>query len=302
MIDVSPKFNTLRWATAEGVLTASAEVIQRVKENTVPKGDVLQVARAAGIQAAKRTADWIVFCHPLPLDWVGIKFEVEETQIRVISEVKAVWKTGVEMEAMSAVMGAMLNIYDMLKPLDDEIIFNEIKLIKKKGGKSQFTDSFEPAITSAVLVISDSTYKGDRKDKSGVIIKEFLEKQPVDVKFYEILPDKPEMITERLTQLADDEKIQLIITTGGTGFGPKDFTPESTKPILDKEAPGITETIRKHGKERTPYAMLSREIAGIRGDSLIITLPGSSKGAKESLEALFPGLLHIFPMMWGGGH
>ena len=98
------------------------------------------------------------------------------------------------------------------------------------------------------------------------------------------------------------EKIDLIFTTGGTGFGPKDLTPEATRKVIDKEAPGITETMRRHGKERTPYAMLSRELAGMRNQSIIINLPGSSKGAQESLEALFPGLLHIFPMIWGGGH
>lgn len=302
MIDVSPKFNTLRWATAEGTLTASAQVIERVKNTTVPKGDVLQVARAAGIQAAKRTADWIVFCHPLPLDWVGIRFELSETQIKVISEVKAIWKTGVEMEAITAVNGALLNIYDMLKPLDDEITFSDIRLVKKKGGKSQFIDTFDQPLKVAVLVISDSTFAGEREDKSGKIICSFLENQPVSTDFYEILPDKPEMITNRLIELVDTEKVDLIFTTGGTGFGPKDWTPEATIKVIEKEAPGIAEAIRKHGKERTPYAMLSRELAGLRGKSIIVNLPGSSKGAKESMEALFPGILHGFPMIWGGGH
>jgi molybdenum cofactor synthesis domain-containing protein len=104
-----------------------------------------------------------------------------------------------------------------------------------------------------------------------------------------------------LRQLAD-ENIDLIITTGGTGFGPKDITPEATANVIEKEAPGLVETIRRYGKERTPYAMLSRELAGIRGKTVIINLPGSSKGAQESMEALFPGLLHAFPMLWGGGH
>jgi len=302
MIDVSHKFNTLRWATAKGTLTTTTETIERVKNKTVPKGDVLQVARAAGIQAAKRTSDWIVFCHPLLLDWVEVFFEVSETQIEVSAEVKAIWRTGVEMEAMTAVSGALLNMYDMLKPLETDIIFSDIRLVKKKGGKSQFTDTFDSPLKCAVLVISDSTFAGDREDKSGKIICSFLENQPVSTDFYEILPDKPEMITNRLIELVDNEKVDLIFTTGGTGFGPKDWTPEATKKVIEKEAPGIVEAIRKHGKERTPYAMLSRELAGLRGKSVIVNLPGSSKGAKESMEALFPGLLHGFPMIWGGGH
>ena len=302
MIDVSFKSNSLRYALAQGTLTTSKKTINHVKKKSVPKGDVLEVARAAGIQAAKKTSDWIVFCHPIPLDWIGIQFELKETQIIVTAEVKAIWKTGVEMEAMTAVSAALLNIYDMLKPLEDKITFSEVRLIKKQGGKSQFTDLFDQPFSAAVLVISDSTFAGKREDKSGKIIKKFLEQQPVNVEVYEILPDIAEKITNRLKELVDVQGIQLIFTTGGTGLGPKDYTPEATRPVLDKEVPGISETIRRHGRDRTPFAMLSREVAGLRKDSIIINLPGSSKGAKESLEALFPGLLHGFPMMWGGSH
>jgi cyclic pyranopterin phosphate synthase len=302
MINISSKFNSLRHARAQGILTTSKKTLERVKAKTVPKGDVLEVARAAGIQAAKRTSEWIVFCHPIPLDWIDLQFELNETRIIVTAEVEAIWKTGVEMEAMTAVSAALLNIYDMLKPLENNISFSEIKLLNKQGGKTQFTDVFEQPITAAVLVISDSTFAGKREDKSGKAIKEFLDKQPVRVTVYEILPDVREKITNRLIELVDEHRIQLIFTSGGTGLGPKDLTPEATKPILDKEVPGISEAIRRHGRDRTPFAMLSRELAGFRKESIIINLPGSSKGAKESLEALFPGLLHGFPMLWGGGH
>ena len=302
MIDVSHKFNTLRYAKARGYFEAPEEIINRVKENSVPKGNVLEVARAAGISAAKRTSDWLVFCHPIPLDWVEVSFELREDRIMVTSEVKSIWRTGVEMEAVTAVSAAMLNMYDMLKPLTEDLTIGEIKLEKKKGGKSDFRDDFEREITAAVLVISDSTFEGKREDKSGKIIEEFLESKPVDVKIYEILPDKEDVISSRLIELVDKEKIELVITTGGTGLGPKDLTPEATKKVIDKEVPGIAEAIRKHGKERTPYAMLSRELVGVRNQCIIINLPGSSRGAKESMEALFPGLLHAYPMMWGGGH
>ena len=142
MIDVSPKITTLRYAKAEGVLCARPESIERIRNRTVPKGDVLEVARAAGIAAAKRTADWIIFCHPIPLDWVGISFEIGTDQIKVVAEVRTVWKTGVEMEAITAVSAALLNIYDMLKPLDDDLSFGAIKVVEKKGGKSDFTAEF----------------------------------------------------------------------------------------------------------------------------------------------------------------
>ncbi len=302
MIDVSPKFNTLRYARASGTLYAARETLERVKNGTVPKGDVLQVARAAGISAAKRTADWIVFCHPIPLDWVDIGFQLSENNLILEAEVRSVWKTGVEMEALTAVTAALLNAYDMLKPLDAELHFGDVRVVEKKGGKSDFREEFASPLSAAVLVISDSTYAGTRQDKSGKIIREFLEKQGLDVQVYEILPDVEEQIARRLQELVDQEGIQLLFTTGGTGLGPKDVTPEATRKVIEKEVPGISEAIRRHGKDRTPYAMLSRELAGVRQQSLIINLPGSSRGARESLEALFPGLLHAFPMLWGGGH
>ena len=302
MIDVSPKFNSLRYALAEGFLYGKQETLQRVFNKTVPKGDVTQVARAAGINAAKRCADWITFCHPIPLDWVEVKLEPDNDTIKVTAEVRSVWKTGVEMEAITAVSAALLNAYDMLKPLDDSLSFGDIRVVRKKGGKSDFSDSFKKDIKTAILVLSDSTHAGKRKDKSGKIIQEFLADKPVQVDFYEVLPDDKEVIADRLRQLVDAEKVKLIFTTGGTGLGPRDVTPEATLAVIDRSVPGIVEAIRSHGKDRTPFAMLSRGEAGVRKDSVIINLPGSSKGAIESLQALFPGLLHIFPMIKGKGH
>jgi molybdenum cofactor biosynthesis protein MoaC len=302
MIDVSPKFNSLRYAKAEGYLYGNPDALAQVADRTVPKGDVLEVARAAGIAAAKRCSDMIIFCHPIPLDWVEVNFEVKPENIRVIAEVRSVWKTGVEVEAITAVTGALLNAYDMLKPLDTELSFGDVRVLKKRGGKSAFTDTFTKPVQAAVLVISDSTHAGKRKDKSGLIIKEFLEDLPVEVSVYEVLPDERKLIAERLIALADKEKTQLVFTTGGTGLGPRDVTPEATLDVLERTIPGIVEAIRKHGKDRTPFAMLSRGEAGVRKECVIINLPGSSRGALESLQALFPGLLHIFPMMRGKGH
>jgi molybdenum cofactor biosynthesis protein MoaC len=302
MIDVSPKFSTLRYARAEGFLYGQPETLQKVADKTVPKGDVTEVARAAGISAAKRCADWITFCHPIPLDWVEVTLEVEPEHIRITSEVRSVWKTGVEMEAITAVTAALLNAYDMLKPLDDNLSYGNVRVIKKKGGKNDFSNTFAKPIRTAILVMSDSTHAGKRKDKSGRIIMDFLQDQPVAVDFYEILPDDKEVIANRFMQLADEENVKLIFTTGGTGLGPRDVTPEATLEVIERSVPGIVETIRRYGTNRTPFAMLSRGEAGVRKDTVIVNLPGSSKGALESLQSLFPGLLHIFPMIKGKGH
>ncbi len=301
MIDVSQKFDTLRYAKAEGWITTDREIIERIKDKTVPKGDVLEISRAAGISAAKKTSEIITFCHPIPVDWISISHELFEDKIKVISEVKAVWKTGVEMEAITAVSASLLNMYDMLKPLTNNLLITDIKVAEKRGGKSNFREEYLN-IKAAVIVISDSTYNKEREDKSGKIIKEFLENNSIAVEFYEVLPDDKEKIKLRLKELADKEKIELILTTGGTGLGPKDLTPEASSEVIEKLVPGIAEAIRKYGKDRSPYAMLSREIAGIRGNSIIINLPGSLRGAMESLQSLFPGLLHAYSMMQGGGH
>jgi molybdenum cofactor biosynthesis protein MoaC len=302
MIDVSSKFNTLRYAKAEGWICTEKEIIDNIKNGKIPKGDVFEISRAAGINASKKTSELITFCHPVPLDWVSVSYELFEEKIKVISEIKAVWKTGVEMEALTAVYAALLNIYDMLKPLTNNLIITDIKVVEKRGGKSSFKDEFYRNLKSAVLIISDSAFKGEREDKSGKIIKDFLTENSIEVQFYEILPDNKDKIKSRLIELADKEKVDLIFTTGGTGLGPKDLTPEAASEVIEKEIPGIAEAIRKYGKDRTPYSMLSREISGIRNKSVIINLPGSSRGAEESMHALFPGLLHIFPMIYGAGH
>ncbi|RMG67793.1 MAG: bifunctional molybdenum cofactor biosynthesis protein MoaC/MoaB [Calditrichaeota bacterium] len=302
MIDVSPKNITLRYARAQGRLYASPETIQRVKNGQVPKGDVLQVARAAGISAAKRTAEWLVFCHPIPLDWVEVSVEPEAESLLVQAEVKAIWRTGVEMEALTAASAALLNAYDMLKPIDQQLRIGEIELVEKRGGKSDFAQRPDRPIRAGVLVVSTSTAQGTRTDRSGPVVRQFLEDRGVQVVQQAVVPDQTEAIVQHLEDWADRQKLDLIFTSGGTGLGPYDLTPEATRQVIDREVPGIAEAIRRYGKERTPYAMLSREVAGLRGQCLIINLPGSSKGALESLQALFPGLLHAFHVMAGGGH
>jgi len=302
MIDISYKFTTLRYALVEGSLQAPPEIIRRIREKRVPKGDVLEVARAAGIAAAKATSERIVFCHPVPLDWVGIRYEFTGDRVKVYGEVRAVWKTGVEMEALSAVSGALLNMYDMLKPLCAEIVIGEMRLTEKTGGKSDFTECFEKPLRAAVFVVSDSTYAGERKDTTGAAIREYLEERGLRVSVFETIPDDKEKIATSLASCAESGTAELLLTTGGTGLGPKDLTPEATREVIEREVPGIAEAIRRHGKERSPFAMLSREVAGVVRDSLVINLPGSRKGAVESLQALFPGLLHIFPMLRGEGH
>jgi len=149
----------------------------------------------------------------------------------------------------------------------------------------------------AVLTISDKCSKGQREDKSGKIIQELIKPLPGEVISYEIIPDEPEMIKERIVYYCDTLKADLVLTGGGTGFTARDFTPEATKEVIEKEVPGIPEAMRVECLKFTKRAMLSRAVAGIRKKTLIINLPGSSKGAKESLGAILEGLPHGLDML-----
>ena len=300
MKSIIDKTTTLRKAAATSTVLAKLETIQRLKANDVPKKDVLIVARVAGVMAAKKTPDFIPYCHPIPIDSVEVEFDVQTDRIVITASVKAIWKTGVEMEALTAASSAALTIYDMLKPIDKEIEITSTKLLSKKGGKSDFVEKIPKNFKAAVIVTSDGTAKGIRQDQSGKMIKERLESFGISPS-YTVLPDDKDEIVKTMKKLCE-EGVLLIVSTGGTGLGPRDVTVEATQEVIDREIPGIMEAARAYGQERTPYSMLSRGLAGQKGNTLIINLPGSSKGVEESLNAIFPAVLHSYKMMKGLGH
>jgi molybdenum cofactor biosynthesis protein MoaC len=302
MIDVSKKVNTLRTATASATLSASPAAIKALRENKLPKGDPLPVAKIAAVQAAKNTSQLIPYCHPLPLDFVDCRFEVGSDKIEVTTEVKAIYKTGVEMEALVAASAAVLTLYDMMKAVDENMQILGIKLVKKTGGKSDFKPTLGKSLRAAVLVASDSVSKGKKEDTSGKFIVERLKQEGIEVAEYAVVPDDGGKIEEKLRRYANELKVNLVLTTGGTGLGPHDHTPEATAKVIDREVPGITEVLRAYGQDRTPLSMLSRGKAGVSGQTIIINLPGSKRAVTESLDALFPWLLHAFRMMEGEGH
>lgn len=299
MKDVSDKVNTLRTAVAEAVVRASRGAVASAKAGQTPKGAVWDVARSAGIIAAKKTSELIPYCHPIPVDHISIDFETTDSTIKISSTVKAIWKTGVEMEALTAASIAALTIYDMLKPMDDSLTISKVSLVGKSGGKLDFQEKIIPE--AAVLVTSDSVASGKKDDKSGRLIVDRLKGFGVDVKSYVVVPDDKGQILKKVKSWVR-ENIQLIVTTGGTGLGPRDVTVDALREIIEREVPGVAEAMRAYGQHRTPYAMLSRGMAGIAGKSLIIALPGSSRGVKESLDAIFPYIFHVYPMIEGRGH
>jgi cyclic pyranopterin monophosphate synthase len=206
------------------------------------------------------------------------------------------------MEALSGACIGALTVYDMLKPIDDSLFISSVKLVQKSGGIGEFAIKEGNKIRAGVIVVSDSVAAGKRADKSGKFIVKTLKDRRIDVVKYKIVPDDSSVIEDLLVKYSDDLHLNLILTTGGTGLGMRDVTPEATRKVIEKEITGIAEGSRAFGQRRTPLSMLSRGVAGVRGRSLIINVPGSLKAVSESLEFLFPGLEHAFKMMEGHGH
>ncbi|MCM8804452.1 MAG: bifunctional molybdenum cofactor biosynthesis protein MoaC/MoaB [Candidatus Omnitrophica bacterium] len=301
MFDITDKIKTLRVSKARAVIEVDEDLIKKIERREIEKGDIFEISRAVACQSAKKTSEIFPFCHNIPIEWVFFEHKIDGKNMIIEVTVKTISRTGCEMEALFSVSCAALNIYDMLKPYSKNIEIKEIKLVEKKGGKSDFIEELPTPFKAGVLVVSDSVYAGKKEDKSGKIIVKILKECGVENIEYKIVPDEKEMI-EREVKNWIDEEFNLVITTGGTGLSPRDVTPEAIRPLIEKEIPAIMEASRVYGYERTPYSMLSRGISGVSGKTLIITLPGSSKGSYESMRAIFPYVFHIYKMMEGRGH
>ena len=300
MNSITSKSTTLRKARAQSVLVLSQEsTAEALRTRAVPKGDVFEFARAAGLLAIKRTSDAIPDCHPLPVEGAWVRLKLEGLRLHVECEVHAIYRTGVEIEALHGAMIAALTALDMLKPLDPKLEITETRVLEKSGGKSM---KLAPeGLRAAVLVCSDSVHAGTANDRSGATIAERLRTLGCAHVSIDLVPDEPERIQAR-TRAWIAERADLVVLTGGTGLSPRDRTPEAITPLLDREIPGIMEAARSHGQERTPMAMLSRGVAGFAGRTLLLTLPGSVKGVEEAMDALFPTLFHLFEVREGARH
>jgi cyclic pyranopterin phosphate synthase len=302
MVDITHKITTLRTAVAQAIVkVGSIETIEAVLDKKVPKGDVLEAARIAGLFAVKNTSSVVPDCHPIPIEFTGIEFECLKDSIKIEVTVKTIYKTGVEVEAMHGASIAALTMYDMLKPIDKNVEIATVKLLHKKGGKSDHGVKQNLSLNITVLVCSDSVSTGNKEDKAGKIIIEKLQKLGLSIGSYNVIPDDIQIIQTAINKLCD-AKTDLIILTGGTGLSNKDLTPEAIIPLIDRRIPGIEEAIRSYGQERTPFAMLSRSVVGFKGETLLMALPGSSNGAAESIDAVFPSVLHLFQLLNGFDH
>ncbi|KYP14709.1 bifunctional molybdenum cofactor biosynthesis protein MoaC/MoaB [Flavihumibacter sp. CACIAM 22H1] len=302
MVSITHKSSTLRKAIATAIVTVSSEhTMEAIRNRKVPKGDVFEFARAAGLLAIKKTSDLIPDCHPLPIEFAQITYHTEALSIVIRVEVHTIYKTGVEVEAMHGASLVALTLYDMLKPIDKGVEISHIRLEEKKGGKTDLETEQGVDLKTAVIICSDSIAAGKNLDLTGQLIREKLLQYGISVQTQQVIADEFSTIQQMVKELAE-QAYQLVLFAGGTGLSPRDVTPDAIQPLLDKEIPGIMETARNYGQQRMPYAMLSRGVAGFVGNMLVLTLPGSPSGATESIDALFPSVLHVFNVKKGFRH
>jgi cyclic pyranopterin phosphate synthase len=297
--------------------------LEAIRDGQTPKGNVFATAHLAGVMAAKRTAELIPLCHPLPLDGVLIQFDQEDEHIRITATATTHARTGVEMEALTAASVAALTLYDMLKAVSHDMVIENIRLLEKTGGRSDTTAVPGPppgkarpegslstmptreshrtdmVITAAVITVSDRCSAGLSQDTSGPAVVDLLRRGAgATIRWSGIVPDESDQIAARITELVD-HKVDLIVTVGGTGCGPRDVTPEATRSVITRETPGLAEAMRAASAQTTDKALLQRGVCGIRGASLIINLPGSPRGAAENLTVVLPVIAHAVALLQG---
>jgi cyclic pyranopterin phosphate synthase len=269
-------------------------VVALVAADDLPKADVLATARIAGISAAKRTSELIPLCHQLALNSVTVDFTLDETSITITATATTTGKTGVEMEALTAVAIAGLTLHDMTKAVDPWSVLGDIRLVEKTGGKLRAP--LRPTAAN-VVVASTGAAAGTRDDTTGPHIAAWLQSKGYDVELT-VVADRD--VSAELARVVAGSPA-VVITTGGTGMSPTDQTPEATKPLLTRELPGVAEAIRARGLPNTPKAALSRGLAGTAGDTVIVNLPGSTGGVNDGLAVLDELLEHLVAQVAGGG-
>lgn len=297
MKDITHKPDTLRSARATATIHMPAFCVELLRERKAEKGDALEIAKSAGYLAAKKTWELLPLCHPLPLQNIDIEYELADDSVRIEVEVSLVASTGVEMEALTSASVTALTLYDMLKPhAGTDLSIGEIKLLRKKGGKSHYTRQFSSDMRAAILVVNGDVASGKKPDKAGAFVHDVLEASGLTLCDHIAVTDDIKTVQEHIQRWVD-EGVELILTLGGTGISPDDCTVEAVTPLITRDMPGIMEAARHYGQRRTPYALMSRGVAGLIEQSLVLTCPGSSKGAEETMDALLPGLAHALEVI-----
>ena len=308
MVDVTGKNATKRTAVAAGMLRTRADVVELIATGGLPKGDALATARVAGILAAKRTSELIPLCHQLALTGVDVDFEVGEAEVAITATVRSTDRTGVEMEALTAVSVAALTLYDMIKAVDPAARIDDIRVLRKEGGKTGFgrdderlrEDQTVMTRSGRVVIASTRAATGVYEDRCGPIIVDWLIQRGIATPVPTVVADGTEV--NHALFAAIGENVDVVITSGGTGISPTDRTADATANIVDYQIPGLADAIRRSGLPHVPTSVLSRGVCGVRDRTLIVNLPGSTGGVKDGLGVLDDVLEHALDQLAGKDH
>ncbi|WP_132054098.1 cyclic pyranopterin monophosphate synthase MoaC [Pseudocnuella soli] len=293
MFYITGQSQKLHKAIATSVLRLSAlETLDDIEQSGLSLQTLFEGARLAGLRAAKNTSAFVPHFHPVPVTYTAIDFEIKGFDIIIEAAVHALARTGVTLQAMHTATVAALHLYAILHPFDTGIEIGTTRIVS--------ATEYDPAlhwprnpIRAAVVVCSNAVAMGVKEDKAGRSILAKLKDFSISCDAYAVITDDVDAIQQKAKSFAD-QGFQLLIFCGGTGMLQSDKTPDAIAPLLQRQMPAIMEAARAYGQERTPFALFSRGVAGFISDTLVLTLPGSSRGAAETIDALFPEVLALF--------
>ncbi len=280
-----------RSARAEAKLTFGLRV--RAELDNSP---VLQTARVAGVMAARRASDFLPYADHAELTGVFVTYKWQDDGVELIARCEGFSRAHLGTRALLAAQVCAATLVDALPAHAEAIVVEQARIVEQKGGLEGLSYEFDPPIEAAIVVISDAVNGGHKEDRAGAIVKgemERLASHGVELTSYRVIGDDAGAVEMAVRELVSD-KVELVLTVGGTGLAHTDVAVETVEALIERPIPGIMEAARAHGQKLTPLAFMSRGLAGLVGDTLVVTLPGSRGGAKESAEALFPAILHVF--------
>jgi len=296
IFDISNRVETLRRAVSQAVLRINPEIITQIK-NESSETALIESAKIAAILAAKKTWELIPSSHFSQLENVKVELSLRNEVIEIVVELQGVCKSDLEIESLTAVSIAALTVYDMLRSSEDSVMIESIRLLRKSDEILGISEKVTRKLKTAVLIINVSEQHLEKDKQTEKFTIDALTKKDVDIVESKIMPSTQHEIEDTIKQFCDEKNIDLIITCGGIGLGPEDILPEVTMKLIEKKIDGISEILRFYGQRTSPLVSFSRGIAGVRGHSLIINLPGNIREISESLDLLFPRILYVSKMI-----
>jgi len=295
-LDVSNKGETLRRATSQAVLRINPEIIKQIK-NESSEIALSESAKIAATLAAKKTWELIPSSNLSQLDNVKVELSVRNEVIEIVVELQGVCKSDLEIESLTAVSIAALSVYDMLRSSEGSVMIESIRLLRKSDEILEISEKVARKIKTAVLFINVSEHLLEKDKQAEKFTIDALTKKNADIVESKIISNTQNEIEYNIKQFCDEKNVDLLITFGGIGITSEDIVPEVTMKLIEKKIDGISEILRFYGQKKSPLVAFSRGVAGIRGSSLIINLPGNIREISESLDLLFPRILYVSKMI-----